>query len=72
MNSNPHYGIMCPSCKDIIFSEHRHDYKSCKCGDVTIDGGKDYLRYGWANHLKKEDVFLVPRGKENITGGNGA
>lgn len=34
----------CNNCKEIIESEHRHDFVTCKCGDVSVDGGKEYLR----------------------------
>ena len=27
-----------------IESVSRHDFKSCSCGAVCVDGGKDYLR----------------------------
>ena len=36
--------IQCTTCNDIIYSAHRHDFKSCKCGAVSVDGGTDYLR----------------------------
>jgi hypothetical protein len=36
--------IKCTLCNDIIYSAHRHDFKSCKCGSVSVDGGVDYLR----------------------------
>lgn len=36
--------IKCKKCGDIIESTYRHDFKSCKCGAVSVDGGKDYLR----------------------------
>lgn len=39
--------IMCNICKDVIVSEYRHDYKSCKCGTVSVDGGNAYLRRGY-------------------------
>lgn len=32
--------IQCKHCGDIIASEHRYDYKSCKCGCVAVDGGR--------------------------------
>lgn len=38
--------IQCKSCKDIIVSNNRHDYKICKCGKVFVDGGSWYGRYG--------------------------
>lgn len=38
--------IKCSKCGDIICSHHRHDFKYCKCSQVFIDGGTDYLRTG--------------------------
>jgi len=72
MNSNPHYGIQCPKCREILFSESTDDHKFCNCKSVSIDGGTDYLRYSWSNDITKQDVILVVRGEENITSGNGA
>ena len=34
----------CLKCGDIIISHHRHDFKSCKCGLLSVDGGNDYTR----------------------------
>ena len=36
--------IECLECGDKPFSMHRHDMTPCKCGDVAVDGGQDYLR----------------------------
>jgi len=36
--------IKCLACEDIIESKHVHDFKACTCGNVAVDGGKDYLR----------------------------
>ena len=36
--------IKCTLCNDIIYSAHRHDFKSCKCGSVYVDGKIDYLK----------------------------
>ena len=36
--------IRCRKCNDIIESLSVHDFKSCKCGAVSVDGGHDYLR----------------------------
>lgn len=35
---------MCQLCLDIIESRHTHDYVSCKCGEISLDGGRSYLR----------------------------
>ena len=37
-------GILCKKCSTVIWSRHRHDFHSCSCGAVYIDGGRDYLR----------------------------
>ena len=36
--------IKCNTCGDIIESTYTHDFVSCSCGRVSVDGGKDYLR----------------------------
>ncbi|MDD5907504.1 MAG: hypothetical protein PUD76_04015 [Clostridia bacterium] len=36
--------IRCKKCNDIIQSNGRHDFQSCQCGAVAVDGGLDYLR----------------------------
>ena len=38
-------GIECPSCKERIWSRHRHDFRWCKCKEVAVDGGREYLRF---------------------------
>jgi len=37
-------GLQCPICHDVIFSCSRHDYRKCRCGEIAVDGGRDYLR----------------------------
>jgi hypothetical protein len=36
--------IKCPGCGTILFSRARHDFHYCPCGDVSIDGGLDYMK----------------------------
>ena len=36
--------VRCLKCGDEPFSAHRHDFKYCKCGNVAVDGGTEYLR----------------------------
>ncbi len=40
----PYNRIKCLNCKDIIESVNRHDYVTCKCGKVSVDGGSDYFK----------------------------
>lgn len=34
----------CKLCNDIIESTSRHDFKRCKCGEISVDGGKSYMK----------------------------
>ena len=36
--------IQCKHCGEIIESTSVHNFVTCKCGKVSVDGGKDYLR----------------------------
>ena len=44
-----HNRIRCNHCGDVIESEYRHDFKSCRCGLVSVDGGHSYLRRCFTN-----------------------
>ena len=42
----------CPHCGQEIESTHRHDFRSCRCGKMAVDGGHDYIRRigkGWVD-----------------------
>lgn len=39
--------IRCLSCNDFIESQSRHDFVSCSCGRVSVDGGLEYNRILW-------------------------
>ena len=47
--------IKCGSCKDVVFSRARHDYRSCSCGEVSVDGGFEYFKVSF----KKEEPEVV-------------
>jgi hypothetical protein len=48
------WGVECPECKKRMFSFHVHDFKFCGCPNETmIDGGREYLKYGWGNRKKQ-------------------
>lgn len=36
----------CLLCDEIIESKSIHDYQVCKCGNLKIDGGHEYVRIG--------------------------
>lgn len=39
--------IRCLACDTIIESRSRHDFVTCPCGRVSVDGGLEYNRYLW-------------------------
>lgn len=36
--------VRCTHCGEVIESTYCHDFKTCRCGRVSVDGGHDYLR----------------------------
>lgn len=36
--------VICNKCDDFIFSATVHDFRTCKCGNISVDGGQEYLR----------------------------
>ena len=36
----------CRLCHTVIESKSVHDFQSCKCGAIFVDGGHDYYRRG--------------------------
>jgi hypothetical protein len=56
----------CPVCHEVVESTHRHDYRRCSCGNIAVDGGKEYTRRSWGNggmpiersEIVKEEIVL--------------
>lgn len=49
----------CKLCQSIIESFHQHDYVTCKCEEISIDGGTTYFRAmakNWGNFLRIDDL----------------
>jgi len=68
----------CKLCKEILESFHRYDYVACKCGEISISGGKDKLECSaknWENFLRideegNEIPIQVKNGKESKDNAN--
>ena len=45
----------CPKCLEIIVSGSHHDYHRCSCGEIAIDGGREYVRLSFRK--TRPDVF---------------
>lgn len=48
--------IQCKHCGDIIESLTVHDFKTCSCGMVSVDGGHDYLRRVFSSEEDFEEL----------------
>jgi hypothetical protein len=46
----------CGVCGDVIESKHRHDFVRCSCGEISVDGGKDYLKSSAGSFLNFIDL----------------
>jgi hypothetical protein len=60
-------GIECPLCKQKIWSRHRHDMRYCQCGYCFVDGGRDYLRFGYGGEDYPKPTKLPKMIKIRIT-----
>lgn len=60
----------CHGCGVTIESTHRHHFVECDCGNIYIDGGKDYLRRGGSNVAPVEDLSLVEYDGPTVDDGN--
>ena len=50
--------IHCFACDDVIYSVNRHDFRSCTCGSVSIDGGKDYFKAAFKTGAQFKRVMI--------------
>lgn len=47
----------CKICNDVVQSNNQHDFVTCKCGKIAVDGGSQYLkRMGNPNDI--EEMFV--------------
>jgi len=49
---------MCLECNQHIESTHRHDYVTCMCGNLSVDGGADYIRRAVKDATKYKDTSI--------------
>jgi hypothetical protein len=49
----------CLKCNDIIESKHVHDFVTCRCGAISVDGGHDYLKRSFTPGSKYEDLTIM-------------
>ena len=49
----------CLKCNVEIESTHRHDFKSCECDNIFVDGGNSYIRRGVKDPAAFVDTSIV-------------
>lgn len=54
----------CKKCGVVVVSTHRHDYRTCKCGAIAVDGGRDYVRL--AGNPDDIYVLTVTKGEDGF------
>lgn len=54
-----HNRAQCLVCGDIIESTHIHDYVTCSCGNLSVDGGGVYLKRSVKDMSKYKDLSVV-------------
>lgn len=58
----------CLKCGDIIESTYTHDYVTCSCGNLSVDGGQDYLKRNFRDGMDSwEDMSIY---KDEMTEGD--
>lgn len=48
----------CRKCGVVIESKFRHDFVKCKCGEIFVDGGHEYLRRGYIDKTNFEELSV--------------
>lgn len=51
----------CLKCKEIIESKDVHDYKTCSCGNLSVDGGLEYCKRSCQDLLAYRDMSVTER-----------
>lgn len=54
----------CLLCGQIIESTHVHDFRTCKCGNLSVDGGHDYIRRAYREDRLLEFTMGHPAGEK--------
>jgi hypothetical protein len=51
----------CLNCNEVVRSRNRHDYRSCSCGNLSVDGGSMYCkrscRDGWETIKEMSELY---------------
>lgn len=51
--------LQCLECNSVVESLHRHDYRHCKCGNISNDGGSDYIHCSWKEGKMEDNIISL-------------
>ena len=46
----------CLKCNEILESKHRHDFVTCSCNNLSVDGGHSYLKRNYLDGTQIEEM----------------
>ncbi len=49
----------CKVCDETLISLHVHDFKECSCTNLMVDGGTEYIRRGYKDKDKIEELSII-------------
>lgn len=58
--------LTCPNCGYTVFSRARHDMRSCSCKQSHIDGGFDYVKFGFKGDEPKRIQIAVDASRREL------
>ena len=56
----------CKIYGDVIESKNTHDFVTCSCGNVSVDGGHEYLHRSFQSKDKYEELSEYEEENEQI------
>ena len=48
----------CHSCNWFVRSRNRHDMRSCRCGNISVDGGSHYARRSYKPGAEWTEILV--------------
>lgn len=48
----------CLICGEVLTSEYTHDFKTCQCGNLSVDGGKTYIKRCFKDYSQIEELSV--------------
>lgn len=60
----------CRKCGGYIESKYTHDFVTCPCGSISVDGGLSYLRRSgdfemWVELSEYQEIEVIPHPKSS-------